>query len=156
MELTLTPVVKVGMLIRRPAADVFRAFVDPAITTRFWFTKSSGPLAPGASVRWEWEMYGVGTDVTVHAFEEDVRLVFDWGAADARTTVEVRLLPWHEHTYVQIAERGFTGSGDQVVARVANSTGGFSTLLCAMKAFLEHGLVLTVVLDHHPQGLEPS
>ena len=38
--------VKVGMLIRRPPEDVFEAFADPAITTRFWFTKSSGRLEP--------------------------------------------------------------------------------------------------------------
>ena len=35
------------MLIRRPAAEVFAAFVDPAVTTRIWFTKSSGRLEPG-------------------------------------------------------------------------------------------------------------
>jgi len=46
------------MLIRRPPGDVFQALVDPAITTRFWFTKSSGELVRGATVRWEWEMYG--------------------------------------------------------------------------------------------------
>ncbi len=154
LALTVTPAMKVGMLIRRPPADVFQAFVDPAITTRFWFTRSSGPLAPGAAVRWDWEMYGVGTEVAVTAFEENSRILFEWGAPDARTSVEVGLVPWQEHTYVRIVERGFAGSGDQVLARVADSTGGFSTLLCAMKAFLEHGLVLTVVLDHHPAGLE--
>ena len=29
------PIVRAEMLIRRPAADVFEAFVDPAITTKF-------------------------------------------------------------------------------------------------------------------------
>jgi uncharacterized protein YndB with AHSA1/START domain len=33
---------KAEMLIRRPVAEVFEAFVDPAVTTRFWFTKSEG------------------------------------------------------------------------------------------------------------------
>lgn len=33
-----------GMLIRRPVMDVFEAFIDPDITTTFWFTKSSGRL----------------------------------------------------------------------------------------------------------------
>ena len=155
LALTLTPATRVGMLIRRPPADVFQAFVDPAITTRFWFTKSSGALAPGAQVRWEWEMYGAAAEVTVQTFEPSSHLLFEWGPPDGRTTVEVRLVPWHEHTYVRIVERGFTGSGDHIVARLADSTGGFSTLLCAMKAYLEHGLVLTVVLDHHPAGLEP-
>jgi uncharacterized protein YndB with AHSA1/START domain len=44
-ELTLSrsPITRVGMLIRGPARDVFAALTDPALTTRFWFTKSSGP-----------------------------------------------------------------------------------------------------------------
>jgi uncharacterized protein YndB with AHSA1/START domain len=29
------------MLIRKPVAEVFEAFVDPAITSRFWFNKGS-------------------------------------------------------------------------------------------------------------------
>jgi uncharacterized protein YndB with AHSA1/START domain len=32
---------KVQMLIRNSVEEVFAAFVDPAITTRFWFTRSS-------------------------------------------------------------------------------------------------------------------
>ena len=39
LQLTHAPSVEVGMLIRRPPGDVFQALVDPAITTRFWFTK---------------------------------------------------------------------------------------------------------------------
>jgi len=35
-----------GMLIRRPVAEVFEAFIDPDITTQFWFTRSSGRLEP--------------------------------------------------------------------------------------------------------------
>jgi uncharacterized protein YndB with AHSA1/START domain len=35
------------MLIRRPVAEVFEAFVDPAVTSRFWFSEGSGRLEPG-------------------------------------------------------------------------------------------------------------
>lgn len=42
LKLTKVPLVKTGMLIRKPVADVFEAFIDPLITTMFWFTKSSG------------------------------------------------------------------------------------------------------------------
>ena len=41
------PVAKAEMLIRRPVTEVFEAFVNPAITSRFWFTKGSGRLEPG-------------------------------------------------------------------------------------------------------------
>ena len=49
LQLTQVPVAKTGMLIRKPAAEVFAAFVEPQITTRFWFSKSSGRLEPGAA-----------------------------------------------------------------------------------------------------------
>ena len=42
-----SPIVTAQMLVRRPVGEVFEAFVNPEITTRFWFTKSSGPLEPG-------------------------------------------------------------------------------------------------------------
>lgn len=62
-------VAEAGMFIRRPVAEVFEAFVDPAITSRFWFSKGSGRLKPGARVRWDWEMYGAGSWVNVREFE---------------------------------------------------------------------------------------
>ena len=45
------PVAKAEMLIRRPVTEVFEAFVNPAITSRFWFTKGSGRLEPGRTSR---------------------------------------------------------------------------------------------------------
>jgi uncharacterized protein YndB with AHSA1/START domain len=38
---------------------VFEAFVNPDITTTFWFTRSSGRLEAGKQVEWDWEMYGI-------------------------------------------------------------------------------------------------
>ncbi len=87
MQLTKVPVMKTGMLIRRPVAEVFEAFIDPAITTKFWFTKSSGRLEVGRQVRWAWEMYGIDIPVTVIAVEPEARLVIEWpgpGRADDR------------------------------------------------------------------------
>ena len=37
-----------------------------------------------------------------------------------------------------------------------NSTGGFSFVLAAMKAFLEHGVELKIVEDHDPDALVPG
>jgi uncharacterized protein YndB with AHSA1/START domain len=41
------PCAKAEMLIRRPVSEVFEAFVDPAITSKFWFTRGSGRLEAG-------------------------------------------------------------------------------------------------------------
>ena len=149
------PSANVELLIRRPPDEVFRAVVDPAITTKFWFTKSSGKVTPGARLRWDWQMFDVSTNVTVKEVEENRRRVFEWDD-ESPTTVEWRFVPWrHDATYVQVSETGFSGNGDEIVGKVVDSTGGFTMVLCALKALLEHDVVLTVVLDHvRPAGLE--
>jgi uncharacterized protein YndB with AHSA1/START domain len=155
LKLTHVPSVKVGMLIHRPPGEVFHALVDPAVTTRFWFTKSSGALVPGATIQWDWEMYGLSTKLSVREVVDNSRILFEWGDGDESTTVEFRLFPWRgDTTYLQVTETGFNGDGDEIVSRVAGSTGGFYQVLCALKALLEHDVVLTVVLDHAPpEGL---
>ena len=72
------PIAKAEMLIRKPVSEVFNAFTDPATTSKFWFTKSSGKLEAGKRVRWEWEMYGVSSPVTVKAIEPNKRIVIEW------------------------------------------------------------------------------
>jgi hypothetical protein len=37
LQLKQVPITKTGMLVRKPVADVFEAFVNPDITTKFWF-----------------------------------------------------------------------------------------------------------------------
>lgn len=60
-----TPTVEAQMLIRKPITMVFQAFIDPRITTKFWFTKSSGQLEEEKTIKWEWEMYSVSDDIKV-------------------------------------------------------------------------------------------
>lgn len=149
-QLTLTkpPAVDVTMGIRRPPSDVFSAFVDPSITTRFWIANSTGELEPDRKVRWVMPEAGAEADVIVKAFETDERIVFDWGDGDEFTTVEIRFDPWgDEGTRVHISETGLTGTGDEQAARAADSTGGFTMVLCSLKALLEHDISLEAVND---------
>jgi uncharacterized protein YndB with AHSA1/START domain len=77
LQLTQVPIAKAEMLIREPVAEVFQAFVDPEITKKFWFTKSSEKLKPGGTARleagkhivWTWEMYDMSIDVHVKEME---------------------------------------------------------------------------------------
>lgn len=77
ITLNHVPAVKSEMLIRRPVEEVFEAFINPEITTKFWFTKSSGKLEEGKHIRWEWEMYGVFDDLYVEKMEQNklIRIV---------------------------------------------------------------------------------
>jgi uncharacterized protein YndB with AHSA1/START domain len=153
LQLKQVPVAKTGMLIRKPASDVFEAFINPSITTQFWFTKSSGRLESGRRVRWEWEMYGASTQVTVKAIEPNKRIIIEWDGYSGRTTVEWKFAPQDGGTtFVSITESGWTGDGDELLKYVSNSTQGFTWTLAGLKAWLEHNLRLNLVADRFPRG----
>ena len=155
LHLTHAPMTKTGMLIRRPVADVFEAFVNPDITARFWFTKGSGRLEPGRQVQWDWEMYGISIPVTAKAVEPNERIVITWPGYSGPTTVEWTFAPQEDGTtFVRITEAGFTGSGDELVKQVTDSTQGFSLVLAGLKALLEHNVRLNLVADRYPKGIE--
>jgi uncharacterized protein YndB with AHSA1/START domain len=156
LQLTQPPIAKAEMLIRKPVAEVFDAFVDPAITTQFWFTKSSGRLDQNQPVRWEWEMYGASAAVEVKAIEPNRRIVIEWGGADEpMTTVEWKFTSLPDHsTFVSVANSGFIGNGDEVVQQVIDATEGFTLVLTGLKALLEHHIRLNLVADRFPAGLE--
>lgn len=157
LELTQPPVAKAAMLIRRPAAEVFEAFIDPAITSRFWFTKSSGRLEQGKRVTWTWEMYDASADVEVKSIEPNKRILIEWGNYDEMTTVEWIFTPYeNDKTYVTITNAGFKGDGDKVVKAALDSTGGFTWVLAGLKALLEHDLELNATADAFPKGLNPG
>ena len=152
LQPTQTPVAKTGMLIRKPVADVFAAFVEPEITTKFWFTKSSGRLEPGKQVKWEWEMFGSSTHLTVKALEPNRRIVIEWRGYSGPTIVEWKFTPMDAGTFVTITESGFTGDGDELIKYVSTSGQGFSWTLAGLKALLEHGIRLNLVSDRFPNG----
>lgn len=137
------------MGIRKPVAEVFRAFTDPAVTTKFWFTKSSGKLAPGAKVKWEWEMFGVSDTAIVKAIESNKRIIVAF--ADGGTTAEWTFEPVSaHHTFVTVTHTGFSAEGDELVATMLGDTEGWTLVLAGAKAWLEHGIQLNLVADHSP------
>ncbi|WP_025850820.1 SRPBCC family protein [Paenibacillus ehimensis] len=147
------PAAKAEMLIRRPVEEVFEAFVEPAVTTRFWFTKSSGRLEAGKRVRWDWEMYGVSTNVHVKEIEENQRILIEWEESYGYTTVEWTFTRRaDDETFVTVTNTGFQGDGDDIVKQAIGSTEGFTIVLCGLKALLEHNIVLNLVPDKAPDA----
>jgi uncharacterized protein YndB with AHSA1/START domain len=149
------PVAKAQMLIRRPVAQVFEALVDPSITSRFWFSKSSGLLVAGKRVRWDWEMYGHHTEVEVKEIDENKRILIEWNGPKNPSLVEWTFeAKGDDRTFVVVKNWGFVGGDpNKAMAEALNSTGGFSFLLAAMKVFLEHGIEPNIVVDHAPDDL---
>ena len=148
------PVATAAMLIRRPVAEVFEAFANPEITSRFWFTEGSGRLESGAQVQWDWEMYNVSVPVSVKEVEHDRRIRIEWAGYGGSTSVEWTFVPHsNDTTFVSITESGFSGTTDEIVKHALESTGGFTLVVAGLKAWLEHGISLNLVLDRFPAGL---
>jgi uncharacterized protein YndB with AHSA1/START domain len=154
LQMTRVPSMKTGMLIRRPVSEVFDAFINPEITTKFWFTKSSGRLEAGKQVQWDWEMYGISIPVMVKALERDQRIVIEWPGYGSPTTVEWNFVACEDGTFVRITNEGFTGDGDSLVKQATDSTQGFTLVLAGLKALLEHNIRLNLVPDRYPKGIE--
>jgi uncharacterized protein YndB with AHSA1/START domain len=153
-QLTEPPIAKAEMLIRKPVADVFEAFVDPAITSKIWFTKGSGKLEPGAQVQWDWEMFDASAQVNVRDVVPNERILIEWEGYGT-TTVEWRFVPLTaDTTFVSITNAGFSGAGDEIVRHAIESTEGFTLVLAGLKALLEHDVILNLIADRFPAGLE--
>lgn len=141
------PIAKAEMLIRKSINEVFEAFIDPVFTTKFWFTKSSGKLEAGKRVQWDWEMYGVSTDIVVKEIEENKRIVIEFGESTVEWVFSAQAAC---ETFVTISNSGFKGDEADIIKRAIASTEGFTIVLCGLKAYLEHDLLLNLVFDKAP------
>jgi uncharacterized protein YndB with AHSA1/START domain len=147
-------VAKAEMLIWSPVANVFEAFVEPAITSKFWFSRGSGKLEAGKTVRWDWEMYGFSVDARVKALEPNKRILVEWSAYGMPTDIEWVFTARRDGTtFVSITNSGFGGSPQEIASNAVGSTEGFSFVLAGAKALLEHNVLLNLVPDRFPDGL---
>jgi uncharacterized protein YndB with AHSA1/START domain len=141
-----------GMLIRKPVDEVFEAFIDPAITKNFWFTKGSGRLEAGKKITWEWEMYNVSAIVVPKEISKNRKILIEWGEPGRPVEFNFKEVGSNA-VYVSISECGFNKTGGELLEAVKDSTGGFTTLLDGLKAFLEYGINLNLIADKFPKEL---
>ncbi len=132
------------MLIRRPPGEVFAAFVNPQTLRKFWLADSSGPLAPGARVVWQFMVPGATAKVVVTRFESPRLLSFDW--PDDGLHVDMSFEAFGEDgTRAAVAVSGFDGA--DILGEVVSTVEGFSIVLCDLKSLLETGDSANLVRD---------
>jgi len=142
---------KAKIRIRRPPSEVFTAFVDASVMSKFWFTRRDDGLREGESVSW---FIGSGEnaisfEVRVKELSRPNRIVIEWENDGAYTQVTWSIEETEKgDTILTIEESGFTGSRDAIVERALDSTGGFNQVIIAAKALIEYGVELNVVADH--------
>ncbi len=144
--------VNAQMLIRKSAKEVYEAFVNPEITTQFWFTDSTGSLEIGKEVTWTWQMYGVSAVSVATELKPNKLIRMKWIGDGIETIVEYNFEAISPtSTYLSIKHYGFEETGKELQSALLDSTGGFTMVLAGCKAWLEHGIHLNLVRDKYPK-----
>jgi uncharacterized protein YndB with AHSA1/START domain len=147
-----TKKIQTQLLIRKSPKTVFNAFIDPKITTHFWFTKSSGKLEKDKTVTWEWEMYGAKDEVTVLEIRPNEKLTILWGNPKSKVDFVFEEFKKNQ-TLVKISCFDFEHDEKILTETKLDYIGGFTTVLDGLKAYLEHGIKLNLIKDKYPDKI---
>ncbi|OBZ93326.1 ATPase [Pararhizobium polonicum] len=140
---------RVAGRIAKPVADVFEAVVNPAQLSRYFTTGGAkGRLETGATVSWDFHDFPGAFPVKVIDVIKNEKIVLQWaahegsGAAGYDTTVTMTFAPVDsDRTLVTISEEGWNQTPGGLKGAFGNCE-GWTGALCAMKAWLEHGINL--------------
>ena len=152
---------RVAARIAKPVHEVFEAVADPKQLSEYFTTGGAkGRLETGATVTWDFHDYPGAFPVEVVEVVADQRIVLRWDAAEGeppnvedasrpemadvgyKTTVTMTFKGLEDgRTLVEIAEEGWRENQGALQASYGNCQ-GWSQMLCALKAWLEHGLYL--------------
>jgi len=144
------PFAKAAMLIKKPISEVFNAFIFPDITTKIWFTKSSGTLDVGEKISWTWEMFDHTVEILVKSIVPNERIQIQWGEnKNALVSWDFKEID-ENRTFVTITNSGFIGISEEVIVQIRDATEGFALVLANLKAYLEHNIELNLISDRYP------
>jgi len=141
---------KVSGRIAKPVHEVFEAVADPRQLSGYFTTGGAeGRLETGSTVTWDFADFPGAFPVKVVEVIKDKRIVLNWGAAEGAaidpsgdTTVTMTFEALEDgRTLVTITETGW-GETQKGFDSAMGNTEGWTGMLCAMKAFLEHGINL--------------
>lgn len=135
--------------IARPCAEVYEAVADPAQLSRYFTTGgASGRLQAGSTVTWEFADFPGGFPVAVVEAEPPRRIVIRWEAVAAAdgsglttTTFEFEPIDDDTRTLVTITESSWLPTAQGAKSAFGNCE-GWTGMLAAMKAWVEHGINL--------------
>ena len=140
--------------IRKPVKEVFEAFINPDITTKFWFTHSTGKLKEGATLEWKWEMYNLLVPLRVMEVVENKKILIEWGEGIHQSTVKWEFNAVNDQlTFLTITNYNFRKTDEELILQIKDSVKGFTFVLAGLKAWLEHKIQLQLVEDAFPKEL---
>ena len=153
---------RVAARIARPVHEVFEAVVDPKQLSNYFTTGGAqGRLETGAKVTWDFHDFPGAFPVEVVEVVPHEKIVLKWDASEGeppnvegagrpamasasyKTTVTMSFNPLDDgaRTLVEIKEEGWRENQGALDASYGNCQ-GWSQMLCALKAWMEHGINL--------------
>ena len=148
---------RVSGRIDKPVEEVFEAVADPDKLSCFFTSGGTkGRLETGKTVMWDFAEHPGAFPVEVVEVVPNEKIVLEWGAyegdsgkigakgreTDYRTTVTMLFKPTDDgRTLVEIVEEGWRETPGALRGSYLNCE-GWTGMLCAMKAWLEHGINL--------------
>ncbi|MFD0677977.1 MULTISPECIES: SRPBCC family protein [unclassified Paenibacillus] len=130
------------MEIRKPAYDVFEAFVNPEKIGNFWFSSSSERWEKSKTVTLRYEEYKAQGDIHVIEMIENRKIVFEWGAEDGGPHLVTITLKDTDQasTIVEVNEDGFDENDPDLIAKLVDNKEGWVYMLTCLKGYLEFGV----------------
>jgi uncharacterized protein YndB with AHSA1/START domain len=135
--------------IARPCSEVYEAVADPEQLSRYFTTGGArGRLEPGNEISWDFHDFPGAFPVTVLEAVPPRRLVIQWegeattgGDGVTTTTFEFEPLDAGARTLVTITESSWRPTSEGAKNAFGNCE-GWTGMLAALKAWLEHGINL--------------
>ena len=148
MELAFT----VFAHISRPPAEVYEAVADPETLSHYFTTGGAkGRLETGATVTWDFHDFPGAFQVEIAEADKPRRIVLRWAANedslapedayDTKVTFTLEPVDNGARTKVSVREEGWRETEAGLQASYGNCM-GWSQMLVALKAWLEHGINL--------------
>lgn len=134
--------------VSKPIDVVYEAVADPAILSKYFTTGGAkGRMETGVTVMWEFADFPGAFPVPIIEATPSERIIFEWEASDTEdgpynTRVTFNFTATDDgRTKVTITEQGWKDTDAGQKSSYGNCM-GWSQMLCAMKAWLEHGINL--------------
>lgn len=142
------PEVKVQMMIRRPANEVYEYFVEPRKLQEFWLSHASERLEVGKRILWKFKIKGAEDWIEVKVLEPSKRIAILWDKdVEVEWTFTARK---PDETMVAIKVSNIKGTAEEKLAYAVDVTEGFAIVLMELKSLLQKGSTLNAIYDKFP------
>jgi uncharacterized protein YndB with AHSA1/START domain len=135
--------IKTGLVIQKPAGEVYEAIVDPEKMSNYFISNGNGRMEEGKTLTWQFAEMPKEFPVRVAKMEKDKYISFHWeGMENHETLVEIRLGAKEANsTFVTITEKK-AKMDEQGIKWLKSNTEGWANFLACLKAWMEYGINL--------------